>query len=145
MRDIKIGLFIVVIFSLSGCKEKPMPFNKDIWLKSEAEYITDNNRYKMTLWLEKNYSFCGKKTTEIYEKFFDNNDSIRVWKKINEDKQLRIIIKQKDPNFLIGIDPWIDTDWIELYFDKNGQVSKVNLVNFNPKTKRKKEKKLCSD
>ena len=144
MRDIKIVIFTVVLFSLSGC-EKPMPFNKDTWLRSEAEYVTDNNRYKMTLWLEKNYSFCGKKTTEIVEKFFDNNGSTRAWKSINEHKRLRLVLKQKDPNFLIGIDPWINTDWIELYFDENEQVSKAYLVHFNPNTKKKKEKKLCGN
>ena len=56
------------------------------------------------------------------------------------DEQFGKFELDKSVNNFNGIDPWIDTDWIELYFDENEQVAKACLVNFNPSTKKKREK-----
>jgi hypothetical protein len=44
---------------------------------------------------------------------------------------------------MMGIDPRIDTDWIELFFDENDMVSKVYYVHYNHKTKQKTLREIC--
>jgi hypothetical protein len=160
MKKIKKYMTFVllgVICSFVSCN-KSTPFNKDEWVKcggfhgryfiADDHFVKGNTRYKMALWIEKNYNFYDKSLDEILEKFFiipehfEDYDSLAL-EQVKNDKKLRIVIKQYDPNFIIGIDPWIDTDWIEIYFDENYMVSKVYYVHYNQRTKQKTERKIC--
>jgi hypothetical protein len=139
---------------------KPIPFNKDKWVKcggfdgryfiGDDHFVEGNTRYKMALWLEENYNFCDKSLNEILEKFyiipepFEKYDSLYL-EKVKTDKKLKVITKQYNPNFKMGIDPWIDTDWIEIYFDGNYMASKVYYVHYEYKTKQKTERNICTN
>jgi hypothetical protein len=127
-----------------------MPFDKDKWVEcgqydTRVLYVEGNTRYRMALWLEKNYNFCDKSLSEIWEKFepFLKQDSLAALEIAQKHKKITIVTKQYNPNFLIGIDPWFDTDWIEIFFDENYMVSKVYYVHYNRKTKHQTERKIC--
>jgi hypothetical protein len=146
---ILLGMLILV-----SCNR--IPFDKDTWIKCKGiegsdfitdDYIVGNTRYKMALWLEINYNFYDKSLNEILDKFykipenFTSFDSLAL-ERIRNNKKLEIVTKQYDPNFLIGIDPWIDTDWIEIHFDENYTVSEVYYIHINYKTKQRTERKI---
>ena len=155
-----IGLFILlgVICSIISC-DRPMPFDKDKWLEcggfdgrffiNDDHFVDGNIRYRMSLWLEKNYNFCGKSLNEIMDKFYITPEYFEYYvdslafEDVKNNKILNVIIKQYDPNFL-GIDPWIDTDWIEIYFDENYMVSKVYYVHYNRIIERKTKREICA-
>lgn len=149
-----LGILLGILILVS-CN-RPTPFDKDTWIKCEGfegrnflrdDYIAGNTRYKMALWLEENYNFYDKSLNEILDKFyripenFTSFDSLKL-EQIRNDKKLKIVTKQYDPNFLIGIDPWLDTDWIEIHFDENYIVSKVFYIHTDYKTKQRTERKI---
>ena len=157
---IKIVTFFLlgVICSFVSCN-KSAQFNKDKWVKcggfdgryfiTDDHFVKGSERYKMALWLEKNYNFCDKSLNEILDKFYIVPEHFELlgdslaFERIKKEKKLRVITKQHNPNFIIGIDPWIDTNWIEIYFDDKYMVSKVYFVRYNHKTKQKTERKIC--
>jgi len=127
-----------------------MPFDKDEWAKSgqydaRVLYVEGNTRYRMALWLEKNYNFCDKSLSEIWENFepFLKRDSLAALETAKKHRKITIVTKQHNPNFLIGIDPWFNTDWFEIFFDENYMVSKVYYVHYNRETKQQTERKIC--
>jgi len=157
------GLLVLLsaICTIISCdnSNKPMPFDKEEWLKCQDfgdphwltdDYIKSNTRYKMLLWLEQNYNFCDKSFNDISQKFyilpedFSYGDSLR-YEEVLKTKVLKILIKQHNPNSFFDLltEPYIDTDWIEIYFDENYMVSKVYYVHYNYKTKKKTKREIC--
>ena len=137
-------ILLGIICSFISCN-KPIPFNKEKWKKHisfEGHEVYGNTRYRMALWMEKNYAFCDKSLYEICEelKFTDWPFGIEL---IKEAKKTTIVTKQYNPNFMTGIDPNINTDWIEIFFDEDYMVSKVYYVHYNRKTREKTERKIC--
>ena len=124
-----------------------MEFDREKWLASYGEfYVEGNTRYRMMLWLGDNYEFCGKPLDEILDTFIGmDSDSFgreryREW--IVENKQLTLETKHHDPNFIIGIDLWILTGWIDLYLDDDLRVSKAVAVYRKPHGEPRAEKKI---
>ena len=139
MRCGKHKTYVFVIFLIgllaTSCGNSPMPFDKQKWMASEEidgiGYIVDNSRYRMMLWLEKNYSFCGKHLDEIMDMFgeaYGESTPGGRRREILREKKLVMVTKQHNPNFIMGIDPWIDTDWIELHFRPSGYVTKAVVI-----------------
>lgn len=156
-------MFILLsLTSIFVACDNSIPFNKDKWTKcggfdgeywiNSDVYLTDDTRNKMSLWLEENYNFCNKPLSEILENFYikpkpENyslGDSLS-YDDVLKNKVLRIMIKQHDPNpvFKLLTEPYIDTDWFELYFDENYFVSKAYFVHYNYKTNEKTKRLIC--
>ncbi|MCL1867598.1 MAG: hypothetical protein FWF72_01430 [Paludibacter sp.] len=149
-------ILLGIICSFVSCN-KSTPFDKDKWVKcggfdgryfiADDGFVKGNTRYKMALWLEKNYNFYDKSLNEILEKFyiipehFERYDSL-AFEQVKNDKKIRIVTKQRNPNFIIGINTWIDIDWIEIYFDENYMALNVCYVHYNHKTNHKTERKI---
>ncbi|MDD3692260.1 MAG: hypothetical protein PHO77_09310 [Bacteroidales bacterium] len=163
MKKIIFLVFCLLsIASIFVACEKSIPFIKDKWTKCggfDGDYwincdvfVTGNERYKMSLWLEENYNFCNKSLSEILEKFYikpkpenySYGDSL-CFDDVLKNKVLRILIKQYDPNpvFTLLTEPYIDTDWFEIYFDENYFVSKAYFVHYNHKTNEKTKRIIC--
>ena len=143
----KLFVLLWTICTIISCdnSNKPMPFDKDKWTISGGDidrniFIEGNTRYRMSLWLEENYNFCDKSLDDILKKVC-TLDSFAL----EEIEILRIITKQYNPNFIIGIDPWINTDWIEIYFDTNHMVSKVYYFHYDYKTKEETKREICAN
>jgi hypothetical protein len=145
-------LLIFFIFSCGIIINNPLPFDKDEWIKcggfdgknyiSDDLFVSGNTRYRMSLWLENNYNFYDKSLDEIIKKFYIVPDNFSDYQnkdldQVKNNKILNIIVKQYNPNFIIGIDDWINIDWIEVFFDGDYIVSNVYYINFNPKTQQK--------
>jgi len=154
-----ILLILLGITSIFVSCNRPIPFNKEKWMRcggwegdyfiSDDYFVSGNTRYRMALWLEKNYNFCDKSFDEILDKFYITPAILvpgqaRAFEQVKNDKILKITKKQYNPNFL-GIDPMINTDWIEIHFDESFMVSKVYYVHQNPKTKERTERKICEN
>jgi hypothetical protein len=138
---------------------RPIPFNKEKWMQEGGfngrHFINDdllvrgNTRYRMALWLEKNYNFCDKSLDEILDKFyivpeyFELLGDSLAFERLKNDKELRVIKRRHNPNFIIGIDPWIDINWIEIYFDEYFMVSRVYYVHRNHRTGERTERRIC--
>ena len=152
-------ILLWIVCTVISC-DRPMPFDKDKWLEcggfdgrffiNDDLFVEDNIRYRMSLWLEKNYNFCDKSLNEIMNKFYITPEYFEYYvdslafEEVKNDKILNVIIKQYNPNFIIGIDPWIDTDWIEIYFDTNHMVSKVYYFHYDYKTKEETKREICA-
>ena len=144
----QVMLSILISVSMIACDDRPTPFDKEKWVASYDELIVEgDDRYKMMIWLERNYIFCGKTLDEILDTFFEVDYLGRyehnLPEKIIKNKRLDLIVKQYNPNFIMGIDPWINTDWIELYFDDNLRVSKAAIVHFDLNSKKRSERIIC--
>ena len=134
---------------------RPIPFEKEGWIRSggfdgrhfipDDLFVTGNTRYRMALWLEKNYDFCNKSLNEILNKFyivpeyFLLGDS-RTLEQVKNDKVLRVVKRQRKS---FWIEPWIDIKWIEIYFDDNFMVSRVYYVHRNHRTGERTERRIC--
>lgn len=110
-------LSVLLFFACNPQKE----FNEAEWKNVRKDGITwiPESRYPMTLWLKDNYQFCGKTQMEIIEKFGDegaymyNNDSLP-----SGITEMQYVIKQKDTNFIIGIDPPCDLAYLTVCFEE---------------------------
>jgi len=134
---------------------RPIPFDKERWTQSggfqgrhfiqDDLFVRGNTRYRMALWLERNYSFCDKSLSEILDKFYiepECNPRIVVWdlEQVKNDRKLRVIKRQRNS---WSIDPWIDINWIEIYFDENFMVSRVYYAEYNRRTGSTTRRKIC--
>jgi len=153
-----IPILLGITFTLVSCS-RPIPFNKEEWMKqggfhgrhfiNNDIFVKGNTRYRMALWLEENYNFCKKSLNEILDKFyivpeyFELLGDSLAFERLKNDKKLRVVKRQHNPNFIFGIDPWIDINWIEIYFDKNFVVSKVYYVHYNHRTGQRTERRIC--
>ena len=144
-----------ITFTLVSC-DRPMPFDKERWTQSggfqgrhfiqDDIFVRGNTRYRMALWLEKNYNFCDKSLNEILDKFFIpsegffwHGDSLALeWVKNN--KKLRVIKRQRNS---WSFDPWIDINWIEIYFDDNFMISRVYYIHRNHRAGQRTERRIC--
>jgi len=160
---LKIIFILLSICLFYGCSNmdffnKPIPFDKDKWVEcggfdgryfvGDDIFVKGNTRYKMSLWLEKEYNFCNKSLNDILEKFyiipehFMKYDSL-YFEQIKNDKVLNVITKQYNPNFIFGIDSWINTNWIEILFDDSYMVSKVYYVHYDRATMQETKREIC--
>lgn len=133
-----IGILFTICIFIS-CSNS-IPFNKKEWNTSilkedEVSTTISKQRYGMTLWLIKNYDFYEKSTDDIIDKFFeDTTEQMRA--DIKSDKKIFFLIREKNLNKFIGFARWRQTDWLNIYFDKNNNVSKICMVNYNPENEK---------
>jgi len=137
----KIAKFTIIIISLgticffASCNNnRPIPFDKERWTTSGSNCINcypvvrRSTRYRMALWLEKNYSFTDKSLNDVLEKFFIpndfNSDDFRALESIKRGRVLSVVTRQ----FLDHNNFVYDTDWLQFHFDENFTVSKVYSV-----------------
>ena len=147
----RLFILLWIVCTVISCdnSNKPMPFDKDKWLEcggSDVErniFIEGNTRYRMSLWLEENYNFCDKSSEDILEKLC-KCDSL-TFEEAKHSEAFKIPTKQYNPNFIFGIDPWIDTDWIGISFDTNRMVSKVYYFHYDYKTKEVTKREICAN
>jgi len=101
----------------------------------------------MALWLERNYNFCDKSLSEILDKFYiepECNPRIVVWdlERVKNDRKLRVIKRQRRS---FWIEPWIDINWIEIYFDEDFMVSRVYYVEYKRRTGQTTKQGICGE
>jgi len=158
LNEIRKCLVLILLGVVFASCNRPMPFDKERWTRSRGFqgrhfiqndlFVSGSARYRMALWLEKNYNFCDKSLNEILDKFFIashfefSGDSLAL-ERVKSEKKLRIIKRQHDPNLIFGIDPWIDINWIEIYFDEDFKVSRVYYVKYNRRTGQTSRRKIC--
>lgn len=128
----KLFALLLSVVMLNACSNSPMPFSKNKWLTNEGgeHYLVNKDRYRMMLWLEKNYTFCGKHLDEIMEEFGIEHGEIIPGsrrKEIIKYKKLEMVTRQRKAKKLI--DPPFATDWIKLYFNDELYVSRATFVN----------------
>ena len=149
-----------ITYILISCNN-PIPFDKEKWVKcggfdgryfiNDDYYVETDTRYRMALWLERNYNFYDKSLNEILDKFyiipehFEYSADSLALEEVKNDRKLKVIMKQYDPDYLFGIENCVDTDWIEIYFNENYMVSTVYYVHYEYKTKKRTERKICKN
>jgi hypothetical protein len=147
MKSLK---FIIGILSVTciffSCNDS-IPFNKKEWntlilKEDEVSTTISKQRFGMALWLIKKYNFCEKSADDIVDKFIENpTEQIRA--NVESDKRISFLIREKKLNKFIGFAHWIETDWLDIYFDEKNNVSKVSMRNYNLDNKKYTEKIVC--
>lgn len=120
----RIFLLTLPVLLLYSCMRTQQPYNESVWKDYDVEWISPE-RYSMALWLKENYPFCDKTQKEILDKFGEKGVDIEYSDSVYISK-MKYIIKQKNNNFLIGIDPPSDMAYLVIYFSK-GKVIKATL------------------
>lgn len=128
---------LIMMFSFSGCGKK-VEFDKKEWLSDDPVFIPES-RYAMAMWLKDNYLFCGKSHDEILDQFgkaaISKSDS-------TDESKLSYLIKQKDNNFIIGIDLPTDMAYLVIYL-KNDIVLKALIKERKSKDAPYEEYVIC--
>jgi hypothetical protein len=155
----KFGVFAIIILLGVSCifvlynNNRPVRFNKERWTQSggwegcyfigDDHFVRGRTRYRIALWLERNYSFTDKSLNDILEKFFViptpgdrcyRADS-RNLERMKEERLLRITTRQRPDGW---INPPINTNWLEFHFDENFIVSRVYNVHTDRRTERER-------
>lgn len=126
-RLVVLAVFVLPVAVIGGLyhygRYGKTPFDRDIWLQTaEADrYFIPPERYRMAKWLKDNYDFRGRTLEEIYGMLGEarpveaGDGTIRV----------QYPIRQRDPNFIIGIDPPVDVARLVVWFRDGAAVRAV--------------------
>lgn len=126
----------VAIFALAagGCGTREIPFGQDAWLAYEDGFISEE-RYPMARWMVGNDYLSGKSGSEVIELLIGENPRERMAADsiVRHVGRLAFLIKEKNPNLLIGIDPCIPVCWLVVAFDGGGKVCGARIVDSRDK------------
>ena len=123
---------------------------------SNPERIRGRSRYRMALWLEKNYDFSNMLLDEVVEKFFVIPDSFRwhdsiALARVKNEKRLMIVTRHYSrivvrnsyaPLFRRFMFFPTDSDWLEFHFDENLIVSRVYSVHFGRRARQATRRRI---
>ncbi|MCD8101761.1 MAG: hypothetical protein LUE26_04195 [Alistipes sp.] len=100
-----------------------VPFDRDVWQQTGQvdRYFIPSERYGMAMWLKDNYDFRGKTPDEVYRML----GSAREVETGAGTVRVQYPIRQRDPNFIIGIDPPVDVALLVIYFRDGAAVRAV--------------------
>lgn len=134
MKNLAI-LFICTLLCFSSCN-RPLEFDATIWNQTDELSISvPKERYRMSLWLVKNFEFANKTPDEINGKLGSNFLNVQFGDS-TDVKSYKYLIKQYNPNFIIGIDMLQSSAYLNIEFDNN-VVSKVSISKLKNKVDEK--------